>query len=219
LHNQLTSALQAGDSEKIVELQDKLITAKMELKGLATELKTVQKPSEFQPVIRQPQISDKAAEWIASYPEFNTDELFHNAAITVNNQLLREGFDANLDEFYEELSQRLSKRFPEVFGVQQENEVSLNQKSDSPPADEGVKKSAPVAKSTRTTDQVVSGSSRSSSNVIQKKNSTEVHLSEADVKLAETWGLDMKQMAKRIAHKENNSRTDGYVPIFIPKNQ
>jgi hypothetical protein len=223
LHTQTIDAMQSGDSEKAVELQDRLITAKMELKSLDYELK-VDKQELAAPVIRQqapPQISDKANGWIEDHPEFTSDEVFHAAAIAVNNQLLRDGFDANSDEFYEELSQKLSKRFPEVFGVPQQNSVILSNSDDSPEAEEGVKRSAPVVKSTtkaRISDQVVSGSSRPSANVIQKKNATQVELSAQDVKQAEAWGWSLERMARRIAHKENNTRTDGYVSIMIPNN-
>lgn len=229
LHTMLADAMQSGDSAKVVALQDQMINAKLELKGLQVDLQSNYKAVEdakvqSEQVIRQqPQssIPEKALEWIEDHPEFKTDELFHNSSLVINNQLLREGFDAQSDEFYEELSQRLSKRFPEVFGVIEEKSVSLSNNTDSsrPPSD--VKAGVPVQISTqkaRSTEQVVSGSSRPSANVIPQRNKTQVTLTPADVKQAEAWGLDLKQMARRIAHKEANTRTDGYVSITIPKN-
>jgi hypothetical protein len=223
LNSQMVSAMQAGDSTEVVKLQDLMISAKMELKGLSTELKdsykAVEQAKAESPQVQQKQnVPEKALEWIDVHPEFKTDELFYNSSLVVNNQLLREGFDANSDEFYEELDQRLSKRFPEVFGVQQENGVSYTNKTDSPNPTRGVKAGVPVSRDTsRVTEQVVSGSARPSSNVIQKGQKTQVTLTPADVRQAEAWGLDLKQMARRIAHKENNSRGDGYVSIAIPK--
>lgn len=221
LQDQLILAAQNGDSSQIVTLQNQLIDAKVELKSLANELKLDYKAveeakvrSESPKIPAQPAVPEKAQDWIEDHPEFNTDELFHSAALVVNNQLLREGFNATTDEFYEELSQRLSKRFPEVFGVQEKNGVELSNKTDSPEEDKGAKKSSKV----RTTEQIVSGSSRPAANAIQKKTVTEVQLSPEDVRQAEIWGMDLKKVAKRIAHKEANTRTDGYVPIMIPKN-
>jgi hypothetical protein len=217
--------MQSGDSTEVIKLQDLKFKAMFEVRGLSTELKDTYKAVEAQKneSPRQPvnQVPERAQEWISDHPEFKTDELFYNSSIVVNNQLLREGFDANSEDFYEELDTRLGKRFPEVFGISQEKGVHLGNTTDSLITPSSVKAGVPVRQSTttaRTVDQVVSGSSRPSANVIQTRNSQQVTLTAADIQQANIWGLDLKQMARRIAHKEANTRTDGYVPINIPRN-
>jgi hypothetical protein len=224
---QMSAAMRDGQSDLVVALQDQLINAKMELKPLTTEilanrqeLQKTESPKN-QPVQQQNQIPEKALEWISDHPEFRSDEVFNAAAIATNNQLLREGFDPKTDEFYEEIDARLSKRFPELFGVVVQNSVQLSNKSASdgkqPDGKDQVVSVTPEVTSTkaRTVEQVVSGSSRPSANTISKSRTTQVTLSAQDVKQAEAWGWSLERMARRIAHQEANRSENGYVPIHM----
>ncbi len=219
---QMSAAMTSGQSELVVALQDQLINAKMELKPLTTELLANRQAMEKteSPVVQQPnQVPEKALDWIAEHPEFKSDEVFNAAAIATNNQLLREGFDPRSDEFYEEIDVRLSKRFPEMFGVPPQNSVQLSNKTSSDAKQPDVKAqvavAAPVVVETkaRTVEQVVSGSSRPSASTISKSRTTQVTLSAQDVKQAEAWGWSLERMARRMAHQEANRSENGYVPI------
>ena len=225
LTQQMSAAMASGQTDLVVALQDQLINAKMELKPLTTELlanrQEIKRSESAQPEqVRAPnQIPEKALEWISDHPEFKTDEVFNAATIATNNQLLREGFDPKTDEFYEEIDARLSKRFPEMFGVPSQNSVQLSNKaisSDSkqPDVKDQVVVAAPAVETkARTVEQVVSGSSRPSANTISKSRTTQVTLSAQDVKQAEAWGWSLERMARRIAHQEANRSENGYVPI------
>ncbi len=226
LSNQIGSAMSSGDVKLFTVLNDQLINAKMELASLAKELTTSyaeQKRTESvteSPKPIQNQIPERALEWIEDHPEFKTDALFNHATILANNQLLKEGFDPQSEEFYLEINKRLSPRFPEVVGVHQQNSVQLSSSgqaaTSSTQAPQDVKAEVvDVSKDTskvRTVEQTVSGSSRPSANSIQRKT-TQVTLSAQDVKQAEAWGLSLEQMARRIAHSEANKGANGYVPI------
>jgi len=227
LTQQMSAAMRDGQSDLVVALQDQLINAKMELKPLTTELlanrQEIQKTESAPKTQAQApnQIPEKALEWISDHPEFRTDEVFNAAAIATNNQLLREGFDPKTDEFYEEIDTRLSKRFPELFGVASQNSVQLSNKTISsdgkqPDVKDQVVDVAPAASTkVRTVEQVVSGSSRPSANTISKSRTTQVTLSAQDVKQAEAWGWSLERMARRIAHQEANRSENGYVPIHM----
>ena len=167
LTRQLATAMQNGESDQVVALQDALIDAKMELKVLSIEMKGMEQTESVQPETRQserPQIPEAAMAWIEDYPAFKTDGYFRNSAIVENNQLISEGYDPNTEEFYDELNARLAPRFPKVFGVQAKSSVSFKDKdSSSEPAidvEQDVKHS--TSQKARTTEQVVSGSSRPS---------------------------------------------------------
>jgi hypothetical protein len=219
LTTRMKEAMEAGNSEEVINLQDDLINSKMELAGVLHEIKTTEsyqeqtKKQEIQKPIA-PQIPEKALEWIEEYPEFNTDELFRASTIIVNNQMISEGYNPKDAEFYQELNKRLGKRFPEIFGVEEKKGVeSTKEQSDDDEKD--VKEKSPMK--ARVKEQTVSGSSRTSSTNISsptKKNS--VTLSPADIQQAERWGLSLEQMARRIAHLEKNrENSGGYVPIKI----
>lgn len=215
----MKDAMESGDSETVIELQDDLINTKMELAGVLHELKVsesvkVEEKTEQKQTQTAPEIPEKALDWIEEHPSFKTDELFRVAAITVNNQLLREGYDVEDEEFYIELDTRLQKRFPEEFGMLEENSVESKKISSDDDTKDVKEKSSQKA---RVTEQTVSGSSRPSSTSIStpaKKNS--VTLTPEDIQQADSWGLSLEQMARRIAHLDKNRKQGGYAPIQIP---
>jgi len=219
LTKQLTSAMQDGETEEAVALQDKLMDTKMQLAGVSSELKHIEsqpEPAAAAPVEQEQEVSEKALDWVDAHPSFKTDQMFYTMSMVLNNTLIQEGFDPNSDDFYEELDTRLSKRFPEEFGVEGKDEVNLEEDTtDSSPADsEDVKKESTKA---RTTEQTVSGSSRISADTIQpRKKVQQVTLSQADLAQAERFGIPLDRMSKRKAHIENNEGSNGYVPIMIP---
>lgn len=217
LTKQLADAIKSGEAEETVIIQDSLMDAKGELRDLNKELsvKEEEKQPESPKEKQSQEVPERAQEWISEHPEFKTDELFRNASLTVNNQLLRAGFDPESDEFYEELDNKLKKRFPEMFGIEEENSVQLSQKS----SNEGDSQDVKENKESRIKEQTVSGSSRGNSTKIQPRKAQSVTLSPADLAQAERWGLSYEQMARRIHHSETNKRQDGYVPIMINKDK
>jgi hypothetical protein len=219
---QLKEAIRSGEADAVVDIQDALMNAKMKLATLEAQVVSESPAPTKQataPKAQGPQLPEKAIEWIEDHPEFNTDEEFYASAIANNNKLLREGWDVESDEFYEELSARMSKRFPEVFGVEEKSVVQSTidtNSSDEGSSDPDVKDEQPSHQ--RKTEQVVSGSSRPSSPaVVSSQKKTTVRLSSTDIAQAKAWGISLEQMAKRIAHNEKNKRTDGYVPIVMER--
>lgn len=215
-------ALKAGDTDETVNLTDELTTVRMKLASVSADLQepVVEVKEQERPIRRQSQsqVNEKAHEWVSDHPEFNTDELFRGTSLFYNNQLLSEGWDANSDDFYEELNSRLSKRFPEVFGIAEKTSVELSDNDDSSSAREQDVKKAPAK--ARTTEQTVSGSSRSvPAKNIQTRRPQTVELSKSDLIQAERWGLTPKQMARRMLHTERTKRTDGYSPIMYSKDE
>ena len=228
LTSSLKTAMEEGNTEEVVRIQDDMITAKMQLAGVQSELNRIKAEptptNQPQTQAPAPQIPEKALDWIEDYPQFQTDELFYVASITVSNQLVNEGFDDTSDDFYSELTERLSPRFPEVFGVADENSVKYTQaheNADSSNTTEGSSdvKDSPSAKKDNVpqVEQTVSGASRTPPHQGGKKSSGKsesVVLSPQMVTQAERWGLTLEQMARRVAHKDRNSK-GGYTPIFI----
>lgn len=227
LGKKISDAIKAGEAEETVKLQDELWDAKAALAGLnaqLTELKSIKKeePPEQNRQQRQ-QIPSQALDWISEHPQFDPksklfDSLFNTVAMVVNNQLINEGHDPNTDEFYEELSERLSPRFPEVFGMSKKTGVEYTQNKTNA-SSENEDEYEEVKQPVRIVEQTVSGSSRANPNSSKKTaNKDTVTLSEADLAQAERWGLTPRQVARRIRHSEQNKK-DGYVPIIIKGNK
>jgi hypothetical protein len=212
LAKQLTEAMQSGDAEGAVKVQMQLMETKDKMSKLEDQLKGIEdEPEQERRPQRQPQVSRKAMAWVGEHPEFKADPVFYGAAMAVNSQLINEGFDAESDEFYEELDARLAPRFPEVFGVDDENDVEYNSQEESVPTS---KPSKDVKKPVK---QTVSGASRTPSSSFSKaRKSNTVTLTPDDVAQAENWGWSLERMARRKLHIEKHRREDGYVPIMIP---
>jgi hypothetical protein len=218
LTKQLTEAIRNGDAEETVRIQDELITTKMELASKKHAIKTIEATPEIEsPKPKQPvnTVPEKALEWVETYPQFKTDELFHTSSIVINNQLIKEGFDPESDEFYEELTERLSPRFPEVFGIKDKTKVEL--KAEDTPSEEEQPDVKPKAVK-RAPQQTVSSSSRPSNpGAVPPKKLASISMSPADIAQINRWGLDVNQIARRMAHMEKNE-SNGYTPIMIDKN-
>lgn len=215
---QMGDAIRAGEADTVVKCQDAMMNIKIQLDRINNAPVQAESPRQTAREEQVPQTPELAKLWIEDHPAFHTDELFRNSAFTVNNQLLREGYDAETEEFYEALTARLSKRFPEVFGTPEESMVSY--KGDENYTDDSAPIVKPAARpQVRTQEQVVSGSARPSANTIRssKSSNSQVNFTKQDSDIMNAWGLDQERIAARIKHNEANRLSDGYVPIVIPR--
>lgn len=114
-------AYESGDSDAVLEAQDKLTSAKLKaervsnykLPPLQTEegsVKTQQTESAPQPV------DPKAQDWAAKNTWFGTDDEMTSFAYGVHHKLVKEGIDPQSDVYYEKVDSRMREIFPEQFG-------------------------------------------------------------------------------------------------------
>lgn len=226
LTENLRKAMENGDADEAVRLQDEMMTTKMQLAGLDAELnrmdeqekqkvKQQKEQPKQQKTNEQPDIPELALEWVKEHPQFTTDPMFYQFAMYTNNQLLQEGYDENSEDFYEELNERLAPRFPEIFGTKENNEVNYNNNNSSSNEEQEDENDVKQNKPQQT---VSSGSSRSPlTNKQSSRSKDTVKLSPEDIRQAERWGLSLDKIARRVAHAEKNKRNDGYVPIIVGK--
>jgi hypothetical protein len=228
LTSQMKKAMQDGDTDTVVAAQEQLIDAKTNLKVIELELAQVQEVEDYKPQPKTPTVSDAAQNWLEEHPEFFQDAQFHNAAKAVNASLYNEGYDIESEEFYQELSNRLGRRFPkyftksEKFVVPSEDVVEYSQEVDfidpsyETSSDRDVKQTKAAV--TKSHQQTVSGASRTPTGAASpnnRQNNNKVTLTPEDLEQMERWGMSMEKMARRKLHMEKNRRADGYVPITI----
>ncbi len=215
LNRRLIKAMEEGDTAATVEIQDSLFDVKNQLFSLTTELNNYKpyEPKKVEKVkAQEPKpVPEKALEWIDEYPSFKTDPVFQASALAVNNQLINEGWDDESEDFYIEISNRLSKRFPEVFGTSEGNDVELDENSSNRVGGKTVKKTP------RYTEQTVSGASRTPSSTsdgkpINSKRNT-ITLTPEDQRLAKRFNMTPEQFAKRKLALRNKEQGD-YVEII-----
>lgn len=220
LKQQLKGAIEAGEAGDVVEIQGALHDTQIKLAALTYELQQTDEVEEEgtpqKPTQKAPPIPEKALDWVEEHEEFKTDPIFHSAAMAVNNILISEGFKPDSDDFYEELNDRLSERFPEVFGIDDENGVDST--SEASEEDQMLTKKNKSSKSRQNPQQTVAGASRTpaASSGKSKTGRNTVKLSQADVELAKRWGITLEQFARRKQVVDKTDKGSGeYTPISI----
>ncbi len=176
-------AYEAGDSDKVLEAQESLTTARIKTDKLNSfklpALQEGETPAKVgsEPAPEPVQIDEKAQAWQEANPWFNQDIEMTSFALGLHNKLVsEEGIAPSSDEYYERIDARMRQLFPENFEDDAEVEPKLK------------KKSNVVAPATRST--------------APKK----IRLTRTQLTLAKRLGLTPEQYAKQVAldmRKEN----------------
>ena len=104
-----------GDSDKVLEAQDRLTNAKLKADKLENFRLPQQTKTEQEPPPPPVQIDEKTRVWQKENPWFNTDEEMTSFALGLHNKLVREGVDPQTDDYYERINTRMREVFPENF--------------------------------------------------------------------------------------------------------
>jgi hypothetical protein len=186
-------AYDAGDSEKLVEAQEKLTMAKIKVDKLDNYNPIYKKPlqeeeNDVQSYQQQsvPRPDNKAVDWQQRNEWFGQDEEMTSLALGLHEKLKRSGVPVGSDEYYDTIDKTMRRRFPENFEDDQEPEVEKVR------AEEPQKTSKPKAST------VVAPASRSTS---PKK----IRLSNTQVALAKKLGLTPEQYARELTKLEANN--------------
>ena len=119
----LKTAIEAQDSDKIMEANDELTRLAVEKEKARIrlqqkedekkEVKTEQQPQETQQPAPQP--SPRAQEWASTNNWFGKDKAMTNAAFGIHQDLVEKGFDPESDEYYTEVDKQIREYFPNKF--------------------------------------------------------------------------------------------------------
>jgi len=163
------AAYESGDSDAVLEAQEKLTAAKLKADKLANfkvpALQVEETRVAFEKETAPTQkVDDRAAEWQKANSWFGPDDEMTSLALGLHNKLVKQGVDPQSDEYYETIDARMRQVFPENF-------------EDAEPK----RKTPVVAPATRST--------------APKK----VTLTKTQVQLAKRLGLTPQQYAKQVA--------------------
>ena len=162
-------AYESGDSDAVLDAQDKLTNAKLKSERLANfKLPTLQeeeKPVQAEVEQTAPaQVDTRAADWQKANSWFGPDDEMTSLALGLHNKLVKQGVSPQSDEYYESINTRMRQVFPDNF-------------EDAEPK----RKTQVVAPATRSTTP--------------KK----VTLTRTQVQIAKRLGLTPEQYAKQVA--------------------
>ena len=166
-------AYEAGDTDRVVEAQDRLTSAKLRTDKLDnfefTPLQEDETPVQTESEVRDP----KAKAWAEANPWFRDNNEMRDVAVAIHQSLVREQIDPQSDEYYENINSRMRKFYPNYFGENDEPEVGKPKRQ-----------SNVVAPATRST--------------APKK----VKLTQTQVALANRLGVPLEEYAKQAALEE-----------------
>ena len=166
-------AYEAGDTDRVVEAQDRLTSAKLRTDKLDnfefTPLQEDETPVQTGSEVRDP----KAKAWAEENSWFKDNNEMRDVAVAIHQSLVREQIDPQSDEYYENINSRMRKFYPDYFGENEEPEVERPKRQ-----------SNVVAPATRST--------------APKK----VKLTQTQVALANRLGVPLEEYAKQAALEE-----------------
>ena len=164
-------AYESGDSDAVLDAQDKLTNAKLKSERLANfKLPTLQEeetpvPQEVEQIAPAVQVDERAADWQKTNSWFGNDDEMTSLALGLHNKLVKQGVSPQSDEYYEAIDTRMRQVFPDNFED----------------AEKPKRKTQVVAPATRSTSP--------------KK----VTLTRTQVQIARKLGLTPEQYAKQVA--------------------
>jgi len=132
----LKAAIEAQDANQIMEANDELTKLSVEKEkarivmseraAAKKAFEEEQKTQKAQPVAPQKTVtpSPKAKAWAEKNEWFGNDKFMTNSAFMLHDDLVSQGFDAESDEYYNEVDKRMRDLYPHKFTAQsQETEV------------------------------------------------------------------------------------------------
>ena len=170
-------AYESGDSEKLVEAQEALTSAKIKAERVNNFKPTLQpQQTAVQPeprTVQSPPPADpKLTAWQQANPWFGSDDEMTAVALAVHKKLVESGVDPTTDEYYNRINGRIKQLFPDSV-------------SDAPTSEKPVRKSV-VAPATRST--------------APKK----IVLTQSQVNIAKRLGVPLELYAKQVAEQMRN---------------
>jgi len=169
-------AYDAGDSDKVLDAQEKLTDAKLKLNKLKeVDIPLQEEETPVQSEQRAAQPDEKASNWAQENTWFGSDEEMTAYAMGVHNKIVREGVDPSSDEYYEKINSRMQSTFSDYFGEEGQTEQETKKRK----------------------SNVVAPASRSTS---PKK----VTLTRTQVAIAKKLGVPLELYAKKVAEEMRN---------------
>lgn len=169
-------AYDSGDTDKVMEAQEKLTEASLKVDKVKNFRPTPLQVEEFE-VQTQPQpsprvqVDQSAQAWQEDNQWFGKDKVMTGMALAVHEQLKEEGVALSSREYYRRIDETMRKRFPEVF------------ESDKPEETRRTKPSSVVAPANRSTSSKRVRLTTSQMNIAKKLNLTPEQYAQAVLKL------------------------------------
>ena len=128
----LKQAIEANDSQKIMEANDALTKLAVEKEKARLEMENREQQQQQKQNVEAkpketpsepPQITPREKEWAEKNKWFGEDKIMTDAAVSIHQQVVQEGIEVDSDEYYNEVNSRIGKYFPDAFENTTKEEV------------------------------------------------------------------------------------------------
>jgi hypothetical protein len=121
-------AYESGDTDKVLEAQEKLNAASYKMQQINNYRPTLQQPEqtvESPQQVQQPQLDAKTVAWQERNTWWGSDDEMTASALGLHQKLVRERGPqyAGTDEYWDAIDKTMRRRFPEYFGEELETET------------------------------------------------------------------------------------------------
>ncbi len=184
-------AYDSGDSDRLVEAQEKLTDIKMRAKEIERYQPEYSEEAlqsrEVDVQIQQPQqrLDSKTQAWLDKNSWYGVDEDMSFLAMGVHRRLEREGVPIGSDHYYNVIDNEIRQRFPEKF--EDTEEIKPSSETEAKPSVKTSKPSTVVAPATRSTSP------------------KRVKLTPTQVQLAKKFNLTPEQYARELTKLESQN--------------
>ena len=115
LRKQKIEALDEGETEKAVDIDDEILDIKADLKSKEIELKQAERDIES---TDEPESDSgtpaEGRKFLEKYPQFHSNKQFRDVLLLADKAVAARGFDKNTTRYYAEIEKILQPQFPEI---------------------------------------------------------------------------------------------------------
>lgn len=115
-------AIENGDTDKLMEIDDQIFDVRADLRNAETKAKEARqrldetkRTGEVIDGIDLGKLPKEARAWIDNHPQFRTDDKFRRAVLAVDNYLAAKGLNHQTKEYWEKLEREVAEDFPKYF--------------------------------------------------------------------------------------------------------
>lgn len=116
LRKEKAEAIDEGDTEKQVDIDDKILDIKSDRKVKQFELKQLEDSIDDEADDEAGSVGTPAAgqKWLEKYPQFHSNKKFQRGVLLADKMVAGQGLDKNTDKYYREMEKILAVQYPSI---------------------------------------------------------------------------------------------------------
>lgn len=114
LRKKKVDALEEGETEAAVDVDDEILDLRAELKDRQRRVKELEDNLEVDDGPDTSGVPEAGRKWLEKYPEFHTNRQFNAVVLQADKMVAARGFDKNTEKYYQEIEKIVGIQFPEI---------------------------------------------------------------------------------------------------------